>query len=46
MPLNPGKSKKIISDNISEMVKAGHTKEQATAAAMKKANKSKSKPKK
>lgn len=46
MPLYPGKSKSVISHNISEMIKAGHPKNQAIAAAMAKAGKSKKKKKK
>ena len=34
MPLKPGKSKAIISQNIREMVAAGHPQKQAVAAAM------------
>jgi hypothetical protein len=40
MPLLSGKSKKIISHNISEMVKAGHPQDQAVAAAYSKARES------
>lgn len=34
MPLAPGKSKEIISNNISEMIHAGHPQSQAVAAAL------------
>ena len=40
MPLKTGKSKSIISKNISEMVKAGHPQAQSVAAALSTANKS------
>ena len=37
MPLKKGRSKKVVSGNIKEMMKAGHPQKQAIAAAMKKA---------
>lgn len=37
MPLKRGSSKKVISKNISEMVRAGHPQKQAIAAAYAKA---------
>jgi hypothetical protein len=37
MPLKAGKSKKVISQNIAEMVKAGHPQNQAVAAALRNA---------
>lgn len=43
MPLKEGKNKKVISENISEMVRAGHPQDQAIAAAYAKAGKSKMK---
>lgn len=45
MPLLPGKSKKTISGNIAEMVKAGHPVNQAVAASYNKAGLSKNKKK-
>lgn len=40
MPLAKGKGKKVISKNISEMVKAGHPRKQSIAAALNQARKS------
>lgn len=39
MPLKKGKSKKVISHNIKEMMKAGHSQAQSIAASMNKAGK-------
>jgi hypothetical protein len=41
MPLAQGTSRQTISHNISEMIHAGHPRDQAIAAALKKAGKSK-----
>jgi len=40
MPLKKGKSKKTISRNVREMIKSGHPKKQAVAAALNTARKS------
>ena len=41
MPLKKGKGQAVISQNISEMVKAGHPQKQAVAAAMRQAGRPK-----
>lgn len=40
MPLKKGSSKETISSNIKEMIKSGHSKEQAVAASLSQARKS------
>lgn len=40
MPLKKGKSKKVISENIREMVHSGHPRKQAIAASLSEARKS------
>jgi hypothetical protein len=46
MPLKPGKSDKVVSGNISELVHSGRPQRQAIAIAMSNAGRSKRKPKK
>jgi hypothetical protein len=46
MPLKKGSSKKVIGENIGELIKAGHPKDQSVAIAMNVAGKSKPKAKK
>lgn len=41
MPLKRGSSKKVVSNNIAEMRKAGHPEKQAVAASLSNARKSK-----
>lgn len=43
MPLQKGKSRKVVSSNVREMRKAGYPQKQAVAAALRKAGKSKKK---
>lgn len=43
MPLKAGKSQKVVSENIAEMVRAGHPQDQSIAAAYRKAGKAKKK---
>jgi len=39
MPLTPGKSKRVVSANIREMIGSGHPRKQAIAASLRKAGK-------
>ena len=43
MPLKSGKSKKVVSSNIREMVRSGYPQKQAVAASLNKARHSKKK---
>jgi len=45
IPLKAGKSKKVVSDNIREMIRSRHPQKQAVAAAMRKKRESKGKTK-
>ena len=45
MPLKPGKSDKVISQNIAELMAAGYKQDQAIAIAMQHAGRSKDKGK-
>lgn len=45
MPLKKGSSDSVVSSNISEMIKSGHPRDQAIAAAMSNAGRSKPKSK-
>lgn len=41
MPLEPGKSNKVVGSNIAEMIRAGYPRDQSIAAAMRKAGRAK-----
>jgi len=43
MPLRSGKSNKVVSENIREMIESGHPPNQAAAAAYRKAGRSRTK---
>lgn len=43
MPLKKGSSKKVVSENIREMIESGHPRDQAIAASLSNARKSKKK---
>lgn len=43
MPLKKGRSRKVVSQNISELVRSGYPQKQAIAISMRKAGKTKSK---
>jgi hypothetical protein len=45
MPLKKGSGRKVVSQNIREMVRAGHPQKQAVAAALRQARSSKKKRK-
>jgi hypothetical protein len=45
MPLKRGKSKKVVNENIREMIASGHPRDQAIAASISEAGKSRKKKK-
>lgn len=45
MPLKPGKSNKVVSSNIGELIQSGRPQKQSVAIALKKAGKARGKKK-
>ena len=45
MPLKKGRSKKVVSSNIEELIRSGRPQKQAVAIALRKAGKARKRPK-